>query len=93
MGTGSICPPYCVNQSGGLKVVTENGWFAARPPGTEDIDKMESFQGPARLTQIQQEAREIARLTLEGAGGQMAGWEPRRRRPVEPPFRPDRLRC
>ena len=40
---------------GGLKVVTENGWFAARPSGTEDIYKIytESFKGKEHLKQIQ----------------------------------------
>jgi ATP-dependent RNA helicase RhlE len=44
---------------GGLKVVTENGWFAARPSGTEDVYKLyaESFKGPAHLRLIQDEAR------------------------------------
>jgi phosphoglucomutase len=44
---------------GGLKVVTENGWFAARPSGTEEIYKIytESFKGPEHLRQIQEEAR------------------------------------
>lgn len=43
---------------GGLKVETENGWFAARPSGTEDIYKIyaESFLGSSHLSQIQQEA-------------------------------------
>lgn len=46
---------------GGLKVVTENGWFAARPSGTEDIYKIyaESFKGAEHLGRIQQEARDI----------------------------------
>lgn len=46
---------------GGLKVVTENGWFAARPSGTEDAYKIyaESFLNEAHLKQIQQEARLI----------------------------------
>ncbi len=46
---------------GGLKVVTENGWFAARPSGTEEIYKIytESFKGPEHLQRIQQEARAI----------------------------------
>ena len=46
---------------GGLKVVTENGWFAARPSGTEDIYKIyaESFLGAEHLQQIQAEARAI----------------------------------
>lgn len=46
---------------GGLKVVTENGWFAARPSGTEDIYKIyaESFVGNDHLERILTEAREI----------------------------------
>jgi phosphoglucomutase len=46
---------------GGLKVVTENGWFAARPSGTEDIYKIyaESFLGPDHLKLIQEEAQVI----------------------------------
>jgi phosphoglucomutase len=46
---------------GGLKVATENGWFAARPSGTEDIYKLyaESFLGPKHLEQIQDEARNL----------------------------------
>jgi len=46
---------------GGLKVVTENGWFAARPSGTEHVYKLyaESFRGVEHLRQIQNEAREI----------------------------------
>jgi phosphoglucomutase len=52
---------------GGLKVVTENGWFAARPSGTEDIYKIytESFKGPDHLARIQAEAQEIVRQALE----------------------------
>jgi phosphoglucomutase len=44
---------------GGIKVVADNGWFAARPSGTEDVYKIyaESFRSPAHLTQIQDEAR------------------------------------
>ncbi|GAB4396121.1 MAG: phosphoglucomutase (alpha-D-glucose-1,6-bisphosphate-dependent) [Anaerolineales bacterium] len=51
---------------GGLKVVTENGWFAARPSGTEEIYKIyaESFKGAAHLAQIQQEAQEIVRAAF-----------------------------
>ena len=51
---------------GGLKVVTENGWFAARPSGTEDIYKIyaESLKSAAHLAQIQQEAREIVDAAL-----------------------------
>lgn len=46
---------------GGLKVTTENGWFAARPSGTEDIYKIyaESFKGADHLKQIQAEAQKI----------------------------------
>jgi phosphoglucomutase len=46
---------------GGLKVTTENGWFAARPSGTEDVYKIyaESFHGPDHLTQIQTEAKAL----------------------------------
>jgi phosphoglucomutase len=46
---------------GGLKVVSENGWFAARPSGTEHVYKLyaESFRGVDHLRQIQEEARQI----------------------------------
>ncbi len=46
---------------GGLKVVTENGWFAARPSGTEDIYKIyaESFKGKDHLAKMQEEAQAI----------------------------------
>lgn len=46
---------------GGLKVVTENGWFAARPSGTEDIYKIyaESFTGAEHLDRIQTEAQQL----------------------------------
>lgn len=46
---------------GGLKVVTESGWFAARPSGTEDIYKIyaESFQGEAQLEHILSEAQSL----------------------------------
>jgi phosphoglucomutase len=55
---------------GGLKVVTENGWFAARPSGTEDIYKIytESFKGPEHLARIQEEAQEIVRQAFRTAG-------------------------
>ena len=53
--------PYNHASIGGLKVITENGWFAARPSGTENIYKIyaESFIGEDHLHQIQQEAQEI----------------------------------
>ena len=46
---------------GGLKVVTQGGWFAARPSGTEDICKIyaESFRGEKHLKRIQEEAMAI----------------------------------
>src|SRR5205085_1185107 len=46
---------------GGIKVVTRNGWFAARPSGTEDVYKIygESFRGRDHLTQIQHEAQSM----------------------------------
>ena len=51
---------------GGLKVVAENGWFAARPSGTEDTYKIyaESFRGPDHLKQIQAEAQQIVATAL-----------------------------
>jgi phosphoglucomutase len=53
---------------GGLKVVTQNGWFAARPSGTEDIYKIyaESFQGAEHLQRIQTEAKQIVTEALGG---------------------------
>jgi len=55
---------------GGLKVVTENGWFAARPSGTEDIYKIyaESFNGKSHLENIQQEAQHIVSEAFNAAG-------------------------
>ena len=55
---------------GGLKVVTENGWFAARPSGTEPIYKIyaESFRGPDHLRQIQTEAQSIVSAAFRAAG-------------------------
>ncbi len=46
---------------GGLKVVTDNGWFAARPSGTEEVYKIyaESFRGPEHLRRIQDEAQAL----------------------------------
>ena len=51
---------------GGLKVTTENGWFAARPSGTEDIYKLyaESFKSAAHLQQLVDEAKEIVSAAL-----------------------------
>lgn len=52
---------------GGLKVTTENAWFAARPSGTEDKYKIyaESFKGEEHLEQVQQEAVEIVSGVLD----------------------------
>ena len=51
---------------GGLKVTTENGWFAARPSGTEDVYKIyaESFLGADHLARIQADAREVVSAAL-----------------------------
>ena len=51
---------------GGLKVTTKNGWFAARPSGTEDIYKLyaESFVSPEHLNLLVSEAQEIVRRSL-----------------------------
>jgi phosphoglucomutase len=53
---------------GGLKVITRNGWFAARPSGTEAVYKLyaESFQGMDHLRRIQEEARAIVATALAG---------------------------
>jgi phosphoglucomutase len=53
---------------GGLKVVTANGWFAARPSGTESVYKLyaESFLGEDHLRRIQKEARELIAQTFAG---------------------------
>ncbi|MGL5866215.1 MAG: phosphoglucomutase (alpha-D-glucose-1,6-bisphosphate-dependent) [Dermatophilaceae bacterium] len=51
---------------GGLKVVTESAWFAARPSGTEDVYKIyaESFRGADHLAAVQAEAREVVSSAL-----------------------------
>jgi phosphoglucomutase len=53
---------------GGLKVVAESGWFAARPSGTEDVYKLyaESFRGQDHLAAIQEEARDIVARAIGG---------------------------
>ncbi len=55
---------------GGLKVVTTNGWFAARPSGTENVYKIyaESFRGPDHLRRIQEEAQAIVAAAFRAAG-------------------------
>jgi len=59
---------------GGLKVVTENGWFAARPSGTENIYKIyaESFTSQAHLDAIVEEARQIVADALAVPTGDSA---------------------
>ena len=54
---------------GGLKVATKDGWFAARPSGTEDVYKIyaESFLGRDHLRRIQEEARALVSEALAGA--------------------------
>lgn len=54
---------------GGLKVITQNGWFAARPSGTEDVYKVyaESFLGAEHLRQIQAEAQKIVSAALHSS--------------------------
>jgi phosphoglucomutase len=57
---------------GGLKVVAESGWFAARPSGTENIYNIyaESFQGTDHLHRIQEEAQEIVSIALAAGASQ-----------------------
>jgi phosphoglucomutase len=56
---------------GGIKVSTENAWFAARPSGTEDVYKIyaESFEGQDHLGRVQEEARALVGAALKRAGG------------------------
>jgi phosphoglucomutase len=58
--------PGTSNPIGGLKVVAESGWFAARPSGTEDIYKLyaESWKGLEHLKRIQEEAQDIIKKAL-----------------------------
>jgi phosphoglucomutase len=55
---------------GGLKVVTDNAWFAARPSGTEDIYKIyaESFRGPDHLREVQEAAASLVAGVLGQSG-------------------------
>ncbi|MCX4850006.1 phosphoglucomutase (alpha-D-glucose-1,6-bisphosphate-dependent) [Streptomyces sp. NBC_00893] len=52
---------------GGIKVTTENAWFAARPSGTEDVYKIyaESFLGTGHLSRVQEEAKAVVSAALE----------------------------
>jgi phosphoglucomutase len=62
--------PFNQAPIGGLKVVTENGWFAARPSGTEDVYKIyaESFRGADHLRLIFSEAQAIVAAAFKAAG-------------------------
>ena len=63
------------NAIGGIKVVAKNGWFAARPSGTEEIYKIyaESFLGEDHLHRIQAEAQTIVSDTLARSARAAAG--------------------
>jgi len=64
------------NSIGGVKVIAENGWFAARPSGTEEIYKIyaESFRGKEHLQQIEAEAQTIVNKALTTADS--VSWQP-----------------
>ena len=53
---------------GGVKVVTDNGWFAARPSGTENVYKLyaESFKGEQHLERILEQAQAVVNTALGG---------------------------
>lgn len=59
-GTRQRCGPR------GLKVTTENAWFAARPSGTEDVYKIyaESFLGPEHLAEVQEAAKDVVNTVI-----------------------------
>jgi phosphoglucomutase len=56
---------------GGIKVTTENAWFAARPSGTEDVYKIyaESFHGAEHLGRVQEEAKAVVSAALAADAG------------------------
>jgi phosphoglucomutase len=60
--------PGTNDQIGGVKVITEAGWFAARPSGTENVYKLyaESFKGVEHLKRIQSEAQAMLKRALSG---------------------------
>jgi phosphoglucomutase len=66
--------PGDANPIGGIKVVAKNGWFAARPSGTEEIYKIyaESFLGQEHLRRILEEAQTIVSDTLAGSARKVA---------------------
>jgi phosphoglucomutase len=70
--------PVDGNAIGGVKVIAENGWFAARPSGTEEIYKMyaESFRGKDHLRQIQEQAQTIVSEALARSGARPAAAKP-----------------
>ena len=57
-------------QIGGVKVMTDNGWFAARPSGTENVYKIyaESFRGEDHLERIIEEAQAVVTEALAAVG-------------------------
>ncbi len=67
--------PYHEAAIGGVKVQTENGWFAARPSGTEDVYKIyaESFLGQEHLAKVQEEAQRIVGSAFAHAGASCNG--------------------
>jgi phosphoglucomutase len=67
--------PGDANPIGGIKVSAKNGWFAARPSGTEEIYKIyaESFLGQDHLRKIEEEAQTIVSDTLTRSAGAAAG--------------------
>jgi phosphoglucomutase len=64
------CAPGNNAPIGGLKVMTQKGWFAARPSGTENVYKIyaESFKGEAHLRQLQDEAQAMVSAAFKAAG-------------------------
>ena len=71
---------------GGLKVVTERGWFAARPSGTENVAKVyaESFLGEDHLGRILEEAQALVASATRSAATSWRRAQRRRRRSAEP---------
>jgi phosphoglucomutase len=69
-GTARSAAPGNGAPIGWLKVITPDGWFAARPSGTEDVYKLyaESFLGEDHLERIIDEARQIITTAMEAAG-------------------------
>ena len=57
-------------------MTTANGWFAARPSGTEDVYKLyaESFRGPEHLAAIQDQAKQIIAAAIGWSSATLATW-------------------